>query len=79
MQNQVMAQDTERIVRPFREKTEVGDRDWRTGYLGKWATSAVLACRHEPTPDHLAVLNKGVRELLEQHAERDVVTIGTAM
>ncbi len=64
MQNQVMAQDIERIVRPFREKKEVGDGDWRTEYWGKWATSAALACRYESTADHLAVLNKGVRELL---------------
>jgi len=33
--NQVMVQDIERIVRPFREKKEVGDEDWRTEY---WAS-----------------------------------------
>ena len=64
IQNQVMMQEIERIVRPFREKKEVGDGDWRTEYWGKWATSAALACRYESTPDHLAVLSKGVRELL---------------
>jgi uncharacterized protein len=64
IRNQVMAQDIERIVRPFREKREVGDGDWRTEYWGKWATSAALACRYEPTPDHLAVLSKGALDLL---------------
>lgn len=64
MQRQVMPQDIERIVRPFREKNEVGDGDWRTEYWGKWATAAALACRYEPTPERLAVLGKGVRDLL---------------
>jgi DUF1680 family protein len=64
IQNQVMPQNIERIVRPFREKKEVGDGDWRTEYWGKWATSAALACRYQPTPGHLTVLQKGVCDLL---------------
>lgn len=64
IRNQVMAQNIDRIVQPYRDKKEVGDGDWRCEYWGKWATSAALACRYEATPDHRDVLAKGVRELL---------------
>jgi DUF1680 family protein len=67
IQNQVMAQDIDRIVQPYRDKKEVGDGDWRCEYWGKWATSAALACRYEATPGHFDVLGKGVRELLATH------------
>jgi len=64
IENQVMAQNIDRIVQPYRDKKEVGDGDWRCEYWGKWATSAALACRYEATPGHHEVLAKGVRELL---------------
>lgn len=64
IRNQVMAQNIDRIVQPYRDKNEVGDSDWRCEYWGKWATSAALACRYEATPSHRDTLAKGVRELL---------------
>jgi uncharacterized protein len=64
IRNSVMAQDIERVVRPFRDKEEIGDGHWRTEYWGKWATSVGLACRYQPTPEHLAVMKKAVDELL---------------
>jgi DUF1680 family protein len=64
IENSVMSQDLDRILQPFRDKKEVGDGDWRTEYWGKWATSAALACGYQPTPEHLAVMQKAVQELL---------------
>ena len=65
IKNSVMAQDIERIVRPFRDKTETGGCDWRIEYWGKWASGAGLACAYEPTPEHLNTLRKAVWELLD--------------
>ncbi len=64
MNNRVMAQDLERIVRPFRDRTEENGGHWRCEYWGKWFTSAALACGYAPTPEHRALLDRGLNELL---------------
>ncbi len=64
LRNRVMAQNVEPLVKPFREQTEVGDGDWRGEYWGKWFTSAALGYAYRPTPQHRAVLDKALRELL---------------
>jgi DUF1680 family protein len=64
MEKRVMAQDIDRLVRPFAEKTEIGDGDWRSEYWGKWFTSAALAYAYEPTPAHRAVIDKAVSALI---------------
>ncbi len=64
VKHSVLAQDRERLVRPFRAKDEVGNSDWRCEYWGKWATGAALACADAPTPEHLAFLRQAARELI---------------
>ncbi len=64
MNHRVMAQDIERLVKPFRDRTEESIGGWRCEYWGKWMTSAVWACDYEPTPEHLAIVDRGVTELL---------------
>jgi DUF1680 family protein len=64
VENRVVSQDLEAVIRPFREKKEIGDGDWRCEYWGKWYTSLVLACAAYPTPEHMAVLKRGADALL---------------
>ena len=64
MNNRVMAQDLERIIQPFRDRTEENGGHWRCEYWGKWITSAAWACAYEPTPEHQALIDRGVKELL---------------
>ncbi len=67
--NCVMNQDAEKFIRPFREKKEVGDQDWRCEYWGKWFTSAALAYNFEPSPEHRAVLDAGAHGLMATAAD----------
>jgi DUF1680 family protein len=60
----VMAQDIERIVKPYRERIEENSGHWRCEYWGKWFTSAALGCAYEPTAENRAVLDRGLKELL---------------
>jgi len=62
--NRVMAQDLERIIKAFRDRTEEDGGHWRCEYWGKWFTSAAWGCAYEPTPEHRAVIDRGVKELL---------------
>lgn len=64
LDNRVMAQDLERIIKPFQDRTEENGGHWRCEYWGKWFTSATLGCAYEPTPVHRAVIDRGVKELL---------------
>ena len=62
--NRVMAQDLERIIKPFESRTEENSGHWRCEYWGKWFTSAALGYAYEPTPEHRAVIDRGVGELI---------------
>ena len=64
MSNRVMAQDIERLIQPFRDRTEENGGHWRCEYWGKWITSAAWACDYEPTAEHRALVDRGVKELL---------------
>ena len=61
-QNRILAQDVNRLVEPFRNRTE--DRCWQSEFWGKWFTSAVLAYRYRPEPQLKAKLDKAVSGLL---------------
>ncbi len=64
LENRVMSQDLDLILRPYRERFEENSGHWRCEYWGKWFTSAVLGCAYEPTPAHRAVIDRAVKELL---------------
>ena len=46
MTNRVMAQDIEKMVRPFQERN---NGSWESEYWGKWFTSAAFGYRYQPT------------------------------
>ncbi|MDR6196684.1 hypothetical protein [Siphonobacter sp. SORGH_AS_0500] len=58
-QNRILAQDVDRLVSPFRDRTET--RCWQSEFWGKWFTSAVLAYRYKPEPTLRAKLDKAVQ------------------
>jgi DUF1680 family protein len=60
--NRILAQDVNRLVEPFRNRTE--SSCWQSEFWGKWFTSAVLAYRYRPEPQLKAVLDKAVSGLL---------------
>lgn len=64
MQNRVMAQDIEKIIKPFRQRFEKSSGDWRCEYWGKWFTSVALGYAYQPTQSHRAVLDRAVEALL---------------
>jgi DUF1680 family protein len=45
-QNRILKQDVERLIEPFRSRTETSC--WQSEFWGKWFTSAVLAYRYRP-------------------------------
>lgn len=61
-QNRILAQDVDRLVAPFKSRTETSC--WQTEFWGKWFTSAVQAYRYKPEPKLKAVLDKAVTGLL---------------
>ncbi len=73
--NRVMAQDLERIIKAFRDRTEEDGGHWRCEYWGKWFTSAAWGCACEPTPEHRAVIDRGVKELLATQTPDDYVAL----
>ena len=60
--NRILAQDVNRLVEPFRHRTE--EWCWQSEFWGKWFTSAVLAYRYRPEPQLKAVLDQAVAGLL---------------
>lgn len=62
--NSVWRQEQERLLRPFREKDEVGNSDWRCEYWGKWASGAALAGGGRPAPQQLEMLRQAARDLI---------------
>jgi uncharacterized protein len=61
-QNRVLAQDIDRLIAPFRNRTETWC--WQSEFWGKWFTSAVLAYRYRPEPQLKDVLDKAVAGLM---------------
>lgn len=60
--NRILAQDVDRLVAPFRDRTET--RCWQSEFWGKWFTSAVLAYRYRPTPQLKEKLEEAVDGLI---------------
>ncbi len=60
--NRIMAQDVDRLIEPFQNRTE--DRCWQTEFWGKWFTSAVQAYRYKPEPGLKSVIDHAVTGLL---------------
>lgn len=62
--NRVLAQQIEPLIKPYRDKAEVGSGDWRCEYWGKWFTSLALADACQPTPATRAKLEAATQALL---------------
>ena len=62
-QNRILAQDADRLIEPFRNRTET--RCWQSEFWGKWFTSAVQAYRYRPEPKLKAILDQSVIKLME--------------
>jgi hypothetical protein len=60
--NRILAQDENRLIAPFRERTET--RCWQSEFWGKWFTSAVLAYRYHPDPELKKKLDNAVQGLI---------------
>ncbi len=60
--NRILAQDVDRLVAPFRNRTETSC--WQSEFWGKWFTSAVLAYRYNPDPVLKAHLENAVAGLI---------------
>ncbi|GAC1422700.1 MAG: hypothetical protein NVSMB67_19900 [Flavisolibacter sp.] len=61
-QNRILAQDFNRLVEPFKHRTETSC--WQSEFWGKWFTSAVLAYRYHPEPKLKNILDQAVAELI---------------
>lgn len=60
--NRIMAQDVERLVAPFRNRTETSC--WQSEFWGKWFTSAMLAYHYKPEPQLKKILDQAVDGLI---------------
>lgn len=61
-ENRILAQDFNRLVEPFRNRTETSC--WQSEFWGKWFTSAVLAYKYKPEPRLKSVLDQAVDGLI---------------
>jgi uncharacterized protein len=61
-QNRILSQDVDRLVVPFRNRTETSC--WQSEFWGKWMTSAVLAYRYHPESALKTKLDEAVRGLI---------------
>ncbi len=61
-QNRILAQDVERLVAPFRNRTEASC--WQSEFWGKWFTSAMLAYHYKPEAPLKKVLDQAVSGLI---------------
>jgi DUF1680 family protein len=64
MTNLITAWDLERIIKPFRDKTDGRDNHWRCDYWGKWFTALAWGYAHQPTPEHRRLLDRAAKELM---------------
>ena len=62
--NRVMAQDIDRVVKPFYLRND-GGGGFRCEFWGKWFTSAMLGYGYAPTENHKKVIDRAVDELLK--------------
>ena len=62
-QNRILAQDVNRLIDPFTQRTETSC--WQSEFWGKWFTSAVLAYRYRPDAKLKTALDKAVTGLLQ--------------
>ncbi len=65
LSHRVMSQDIDRLIKPFRERTESDGSGWRCEYWGKWFTSAALGCAYRPTPKNRTKLGEAVDALIK--------------
>ena len=63
IQNRLMAQDIERVVQPFRDKSD-GKWGFKCEFWGKWFTAAAMGYSYSPTAAHREIIDRAVRELL---------------
>ena len=64
MENLITAWDLDRLIKPFREKTDGPDDQWRGDYWGKWFTALAWGYAHEPTVVHRQLFDRAVKELI---------------
>ena len=64
VKNRLLAQDLDAVVKPYREKQEIGSGDWRCEYWGKWYTSLALADAYHSTPETRAKRDEATQALL---------------
>ncbi|MDR1369933.1 MAG: glycoside hydrolase family 127 protein [Dysgonamonadaceae bacterium] len=64
IENRVMAQDVDRVVRPFYLRN---DEFWgfRSEFWGKWFTSAMLGYGYSPTQKHREIIDGAVDKILK--------------
>jgi uncharacterized protein len=60
--NRILAQDVERLVDPFRNRTETSC--WQSEFWGKWITSAILAYKYHPDARLKSKLDEAVKGLI---------------
>ncbi|MFT3935843.1 MAG: glycoside hydrolase family 127 protein [Chitinophagaceae bacterium] len=65
--NRVEAQDANRLVQPFLQRTE--NSCWQSEFWGKWFTSALLAYRYKPNAELKAILDKSAADLMATQTE----------
>lgn len=61
-QNRILAQDVDRLVAPFKNRTETSC--WQSEFWGKWFTSAMLAYHYKPEAPLKKVLDQAVEGLI---------------
>lgn len=64
IENRVLAQAIDPLVKPYRDKKEEGVKDWRCEYWGKWFTSLALADACKPTSQSRDKLDEAAKALL---------------
>lgn len=64
IENRVMTQDIERLVKPYRNRND-GPDGFRGEFWGKWFTSLVLAYTYRPSPEIKAKLDEAARKMME--------------
>lgn len=63
IENRLMAQDLERLLFAFRDKSD-GKWGFRTEFWGKWFTAAMMGYEYSPTPENKAVVDAAVQGLI---------------
>lgn len=60
----VFAQDIDRILAPYRNRSEFNDGHWRCEYWGKWFLSGALAAGYDQSSEHSSRLDAALDGLL---------------